>query len=144
MSNALRAREVDSLVQEVVRHMVEGTWSSDVCRQMAEREGVTFSAAQAWAKDAGRLLRMGPDVELYRGQNLRRLDSLATQSEDPRAAVAAVAEQNRMLGLHAPQRHEVAVVVAQYDALPKPQKAQWLRDKAAALLAEADRLDAGE
>lgn len=105
-----RAREVDAIVCEIAAAMVAGTWrpGGDTARELAEREGVAIKTVDEWASDAGRLLRVGPDVERVRGVNLARLDALAC-SADGKVAVAAIAESNRMLGLHAPTRVDVTV-----------------------------------
>jgi hypothetical protein len=103
-----RAREVDVLVQEIAAAMVGGSWPGTLAAELVEREGVKPKVVQQWSAEAGRLLRIGPDVELYRGINLRRLDTHAVSS-DGKVAVAAVSEQNKMLGLHAPTMHKVDV-----------------------------------
>lgn len=101
---------MDALVQEIANAMIAGTWASGelACELMA-REGVTKGAVREWASHAGRLLRIGPDVEARRAINLRRLDDTYASAEDAKGRVAAVAEQNRMLGLHAPVRAEITI-----------------------------------
>lgn len=112
----VRAREVDVLVQKIAAAMVGGSWPGTLAAELVEQEGVKPKVVQQWAAEAGRLLRIGPDVELYRGINLRRLDTHAVSS-DGKIAVAAVAEQNKMLGLHAPTMHKVDVSVQAYAKL---------------------------
>lgn len=116
-TNRARARSVDEVVSEIARHMVGGTWGGATVLAIAEREGVKPGTVREWSSDAGRLLRIGPDVEAYRGINLRRLDETYASAEDAKARVAAVAEQNRMLGLHAPTTHKVDVSATSLAAL---------------------------
>lgn len=107
---AVRARRVDELVQEIADAMLAGTWASGALEaELRQREGVGRDAVASWASQAGRLLRMGPDVEARRAINLRRLDETYASAEDAKGRVAAVAEQNRMLGLHAPVRAEITI-----------------------------------
>lgn len=137
-----RAREVDAHVVTIARRIIDGVWTPEATEAFAVEQGVQSGTVREWSAEAMRMLRVGADVEAYRAINLRRLDETYGEAKgDPKAKVAAVAEQNRMLGLHAPLRHEHAVVVAQYEQMPRANKAQWLREKAAALIAEADRLE---
>lgn len=110
-SRRARAREVDALVQEVAKAMVDGRWGPELCAEMAEREGVGFEAVEDYAKQAGRLMRIGPDVEAYRAINLRRLDRAHAIAADTKERVAAISEQNKMLGLHAPVQAKLSVDV---------------------------------
>lgn len=155
-----RARDVDRYVVEISRLMLDDKWITGVTNvEIAEREGVQPGTVDEWASDAARLIRIGPDVDLYRARNLRRLDRAwetamsrqgytmageAYENPDVKAATGAVAEQNKMLGLHAPQKHEVAMVVAQYEQMAPEARVSWLREKAAALLAEAERLESSQ
>lgn len=108
---ATRARDVDALVREIAKAMVDGVWAEgELATKIAAREQVSPITVDGWASQAGRLLRMGPDVEAYRGINLRRLDAVYEAAKgDPKARVAAIGEQNKMLGLHAPTRVDLRV-----------------------------------
>jgi hypothetical protein len=48
---------------------------------------------------------------------------------------------SRVVGARAAERHEHSVIVAQFEALPPAGKAAWLRERAARMLDEAERLD---
>lgn len=156
-----RAREVDALVAEIAERMVSGKWVAGRShRELAEREGATVDAVEKWAADAGRMLRMLSPAERedLRARNAARLDMLYDMAvsavrvvstsdgdsevipqPDVRGAVSALAEQNKLLGLNAPERSEVT--------LKAPQPAQDARARLEqvlgaikALEAEADRL----
>jgi hypothetical protein len=103
-----RAREVDRIVLELVELIGTGRYSREHLEDIAEREGVDIRRAEEWAVEAGRYLRIAPDVETYRTLNLARLDVLA-KAADGKVAVSAISEQNKMLGNHAPQRVNVTV-----------------------------------
>jgi hypothetical protein len=131
-----RAREVDEQVVKIAKLMVDGLWEPGVtAHQIAEMEGVQPATVDEWASDAGRLLRVGPDVELYRSINLRRLDQTFAMSSDAKARVAAVAEQNKMLGLHAAMK--VDVTVQAFAQLPPPAMLVKVREQ----IAELQRLE---
>lgn len=127
-----RAREVDVIVQKIAAAMVAGAWPGTLAEELVEAEGVKPKVVGQWAAEAGRLLRIGPDVELYRGINLRRLDTHAVSS-DGKVAVAAVSEQNKMLGLHAPTMHKVDVSVQAYAKLDDTQMLEHVETQIARL-----------
>lgn len=104
--------------------MSRGAWNRAALEQIAAREGADPAAVEKWASSAGRMLRLAStdQVSALRARNVARLDEaydLALEHEvvtadgdihespDIRAAVAAVAEQNKLLGLIV-QKHEVS------------------------------------
>lgn len=139
------AAPTDSRVLEVMRMMTAGEWRTGPSHVLlAEKYGVAESTVRNWATQASQLIRLSMgDGEEVRARLAGMLETLAgdAMKSDPRAATAAVKTLAELLGLIT-QKHEHAVVVAQYEQLPRAGKAQWLRDKAAALLAEAERLEA--
>lgn len=129
-----RARDLDGIIAEVARTIVDGRWQPGVTvRELAAKHGVQPHRAEEWAAEAGRLLRIGPDVELYRGVNLRRLDETYATAEDGKTRVAAIAEQNKMLGNHAPVQHKVDVSVQAYAKLDDAQMLETVRAQIARL-----------
>lgn len=111
----------------------------------AEQWGLTVGtvendAAEAWrrvcheANDAG---KMRPTIAGTLAVSLAQ----AAEEREYKAVAALGDTLSKVVGARAPERHEHAVVVAQYEALPAGDKARWCRDRAAALLAEADRLE---
>jgi len=127
--------------------MASGRWVGGRSHQeLAERWGVALSEVQHVAQRAGQALRvlMLVDREDLRARNAAHLETLAVdahQAGEFGDAVRARAEMGKLLGLNAPEKHEHAVVVAQYEQLAPPQQAAWLRERAARLLAEAERLE---
>jgi hypothetical protein len=118
----VRGRDVDMLVVEIAKLIASRQWvPGQTVHEIAAREGVKPHRVEEWAVEAGRMLRVGHDVEMYRQLNLRRLDRQYRRAEDTKAAVAAVAEQNKMLGLHAPTVHKVDVSVQAYAKLDDAQ-----------------------
>lgn len=156
-----RAREVDALVAEIAERMVSGKWVAGRShRELAEREGATVDAVEKWAADAGRMLRMLSPAERedLRARNAARLDMLydmavsavrvvstgdgdseVVPQPDVRAAVSALAEQGKLLGLNAPEKHVVAVTQAPQDA---PTELAEVEDAIRALEARRDELRA--
>ncbi len=136
-----RARVVDDIVVEIARWMVDGAWTLEKAAELAEREGVRPGTVEQWASDAGRLLRIGLDMEAHRAINMRRLDETYLAAKgDPKAAVAAVAEKNRMLGLHAPEKLSVAVKA--YSELSDEQTLERVEQRIAEYTVLRDRLRA--
>lgn len=141
---------------EVMRMMTAGEWRPGPSHVfLAAKHGVAESTVRNWSSQASQLIRlcMG-DGEEIRARIAAMLENAASvamarkgytmggdeyDNPDVKAATGALKALAEVLGLIT-QKHEHAVVVAQYEQLPRAQKAQWLRDKAAALLAEADRL----
>lgn len=148
----LRAREaeVDERAAEIAQMMAAGQWVTGQSHMaLSKKWGAELEAVKHAAQRAGQALRvlMHTDKEELRARNAAHLEGLAADAHaagEFRAAVSARDSIAKLLGLNAPEKHEHAVVVAQYEQLPRAGKAQWLRDKATALLAEADRLDGDE
>lgn len=137
-----RARELDKLVGEIVDAIIANTWGPRPAAEMARREGVDPSTVDNWAGAAARALRMAPDIEARRGMHLARLDQAwesAHKLADPKAAVSAIAEANKMLGLHAPAKAEVSVTVRAFAQLGPAEMLAKVREQRRALEAlEAD------
>lgn len=126
--------------------MTAGEWRTGQSHALlAARYGVAPATVRHWSAQASQLIRLsmgdGEEVRARLAAMLEGYAATAMESTDVRAATGAVRTLAELLGLIT-QRHEHAVVVAQYEQLPRQGKAQWLRDKAAALLAEAERLEA--
>ncbi len=85
--------------------LAERTWvPGESHAAMAAREGVTVSAVESWSATAARMLRLveAPQLAALRARNVQRLDDVyedASDGEDHKARVSAIAEQNKMLGL---------------------------------------------
>lgn len=148
-----RAREVDALVAEIAERMVSGKWVAGRShRELAEREGATVDAVEKWASDAGRMLRMLSPAERedLRARNAARLDMLYDMAvsavevvrtgdgeaeivpqPDVRAAVSALAEQGKLLGLNAAEKHVVAHVDPELPEDPRERLALLRQTRAA-------------
>ena len=148
----------DSRVLEVMRIMTAGQWRTGVSHaELAEKYKCSPETVKHWSSQASQLIRLSMgDGEEVRARLAAMLESFASTAmaregvtmagdtypnPDVKAATGAVKTLAELLGLMV-QKHEHAVVVAQYEQLPRAGKAQWLREKATALLAEADRLEA--
>ncbi len=111
-----RARELEGVIAEIARRIIDGSWTPEAQLALAERENVRPHRVSEWAAEAARSIRVLPAVEEYRAINLRRLDE-TYEKGDSKVKVAAVSEQNKMLGLHAPTMHKVDVSVQAYAKL---------------------------
>lgn len=135
---ATRARErtgaerrpvVDEAIREIITMVTSGQWRSGVSHaELAERHGVTEHTVSGWATQAHRLIRMcigdGEEVRtrliaMLEDIHRRAIGRQAATSEgelydapDLRAAVSAVSEQAKLLGLVV-QRHEVQMTEQQ-------------------------------
>ena len=156
-----RAREVDTIVAGIVDLMTRGKWVTGRSHQeLAQAHGVSVSRVEDWATEAARCLRVMGLVDresviaqhrahiAERASRFVRIADAAEEVTEFGPAIAALSgwgaeddREARLLGLNAPEKHEHAVVVAQYEQLAPPQQAAWLRERAARLLAEAERLE---
>lgn len=114
-------------------------------RELATRWGVSIDAVNDYATTASHVVRsevtnpeeVSHTVATTLAENLRRASDAAEYGD-----VAKIADVwTRIVGARAPEKREVAVVVASYEALPTPQRAVWLRERAQKLIDEADRLE---
>lgn len=144
-----RAREVDRVVAGIVGLMSSGQWVTGRSHaQIASAEGVSVDRVKDWATEAGRILRVLAmvDADDLRARNAAHLEALAADAHAAGEfgdAVRARAEMAKLLGLNAPERHqhEHAHLVAQVEQMPPRERAAWLRERAAKLLAMAERLE---
>lgn len=147
LTRATEAPPPAARVAAIAEMMRAGHWtrgaSDDV---LAERWGLDAStvrkaAAEAWR----RVCSESDDADGMRPTIAGTLAVALAQSAAERShkSTAQLADTlSKVIGARAAERHEHAVVVAQYEALPAAQKAAWLRERAAGLLAEAERLEA--
>lgn len=112
-----RARDVDVIIVEIADLIASGKWVPGVTvKELAAREGVKPHRVEEWAAEAGRFLRIGDDVAKRKTLNLKRLDdTYEVAKKSAKDRISVVAEQNKMLGLHAPQR--VDLRIEQYEQL---------------------------
>jgi hypothetical protein len=149
--------KADEGVRRCAQLMTDGQWETGASTALVAAEfGVSVRTAETWATTASRALRLamgdGEELKARLAMMLERHERVAMSrvgvtmggdqyaNPDVRAATNAVKTLAELMGLIT-QKHEHAVVVAQYESLPREAKAKWLRDKAAALLEEADRLE---
>ena len=150
--------KADEGVRRCAQLMVDGKWETGASTALVAAEyGVSVRTAETWATTASRALRLamgdGEELRARLAVMLERHERVAMSrvgvkmsgdeypNPDVKAATSAVKAMAELMGLIT-QKHEHAVVVAQYEGLPPKDKARWLREKAAALIEEAERLDA--
>lgn len=138
--------EVASRVESIVAIMKAGTWQPGASGPiLAEDWGLPLTTIEHYAAEAWRRVCAGADDAAAARPTIA--GTLATSLAQAAAAreykaVASLADVwSKVVGARAPERHEHAVVVAQYEALPPSGKAAWLRERAAAMLEEATRLE---
>ncbi len=134
-------------VERIVGMMQRGEWRrGESAPELAAEWGVATNTVEQLSSEASRVVarevsdpdRVKVDVSTVLMRDLNRASACADFG-----SVARIGDVvTRIVGARAPERHEHAVVVAKYEALQPRQRAQWLRDRAATMLAEADRLDA--
>lgn len=140
-----RRDQVDRVVAGILEDMVSGRWVAGRSHQeLATREGVSVDRVKDWACEAGRTLRLLAlvDRDDLRARNAARLDAIAADAHREGEfgdAVRAIAEQGKLLGLNAPEKHVVAVTQAPQDA---PTELAEVEDAIRALEARRDELRA--
>lgn len=83
------------------------------------------------------------EVQRHAAGILQRAAIRAWEQDDMGNVVKAAGEWTRVVGARAPERHEVAAVVAEYENLPTPAKREWLKAKIAYLTSMLEALDDG-
>lgn len=154
-----RAREDG--VREMVRMMAAGEWvTTQSTLAVAERFGVTPGTAAHWAGEASRQLRAlaAMDREQLRDvfvSRFARLEAMALAKEsvfqgisypapDVRTAVAAVAEQAKLLGLVVTKVEDVTAERAKFEALPREEQARQLERLEAEIRTQREALQGGK
>lgn len=141
--------EMASRIDAIAEIMRAGAWvrGSSVV-EMAAEWGIAVSTAENYSAEAWRrVCAEADDAAQVRPTIAGTLavalaQSAAAQSHKTTAMLADT--WSKVVGARAAERHEHAVVVAQYEALPREGKVAWLRERAKRMLAEADLLEADE
>lgn len=141
--------EVETRIGRIRDMMRTGEWvRGKSSAPLADEWGMAVSSVEGYAAEAWRrVCAEADDAEQARptiaGTLAVSLEQAATERQY--RAVAALADTwSRVVGARAPERVEHAVVVAQYEALPREGKVAWLRERAERMLAEAARLEGTE
>lgn len=133
-----RARLVDERAAEVAGLMADGRWVTGKSHaELAERWGCDMEEVRHVAQRAGQALRvlMLTDRESLRARNAATLEAIVADARadgEHQAAVAALNSQAKLLGLNAPERHEVATVQA-VEAMTPEAKLARVREQIAVL-----------
>lgn len=114
-------------------------------RALAKQWGCSVDAVNDYAAEAGRRVRADvtdrEEVQMTVCAALSTVVREGLRDGDRSAVVRAGDVWTRIIGARAAEKHE-HTVVDDFDAMTPSQKSAWLRDRAAEMLAEADRLDA--
>lgn len=138
---------VEQRIAVIATMMREGRWSrgetADVLAVEWELSPSTVRdySAEAWR----RVCAAADDATTMRPTIAGTLAVALAQSAEARdhSSTAKLGDTlSRVIGARAPERHEVAVVIAKYESWPKGERVKWLRERAEELRAEADRLEA--
>jgi hypothetical protein len=144
-------RTRDGIIVARVAHIADimrrGAWERGVTgKELAAEWGLPATTVEHYSKEAWkRVCAEADDAAAARPTIAGTLSVALAQSADRRdhKSTAALADTwSRVVGARAPEKHMHAVVVAQYDAMPKAGKVEWLRERARELEAEAARLEA--
>ena len=130
--------ETAARVDEIYEMMRMGEWNRGKSGiDFAAKHGISESrvkqlAAEAWrrvSKEADSPDEMRPEISGILRTNLAKADRVSNFR-----AIASLAETwSKIIGARAPERHEHAVVVAQFDALTQEGKIKWIEDRIAKL-----------
>lgn len=133
--------EVDERVNLIESMMAALIWERGKSnRELATRWGLGVDAVDAYAAEAGRRRRRAlTNVDEVTETVTARMSRIVTSGED-KDAIKAGDVWTRIVGARAPERHE-HVLAQEFSALPPTAKSARMRELAARLLAEADRLD---
>jgi hypothetical protein len=157
----VRARETDDRVAECLEAMADGRWVAGKShRELMAKYGVAWETVRNWAVAAGRMLRIlarfdREDLRARNASQLERIVAMALEKQvvipvkngdpivvdqpDLKAAVSAIAEQGKLLGLNAPEKVQ-HTFAADFEAMAPLEQAAWLEAKASEWLTEAARI----
>lgn len=130
----------DAGISHCIKLMTSGEWvRGRTGATVAEEFGVSPRTVETWAAQANRVIlhAIDGDKEGIRARMLATLDHVVAThlAKDGRTAVAAIAEQAKLLGI-VETRHKVEVSVQQYAALTDDQMLEAVESK----LVELDAL----
>lgn len=129
---------VDTRVTEILDLMSSGQWVRGVTAgQLAAKWGIPLStvensSAEAWrtwkrlSNDAD---KMRPEVAAVLHERLQ----YSNARRNVREVVAIADVFTRVIGARAAERHEHAVVIAQFESLPPKGKIEWIDERIAKL-----------
>lgn len=131
---------------EIMARMRAGLWiRGETASELATEWGLAVATVEGYSAEAWRrICADANDAEHARPTIAGTLAVALEQSAGARnhKATAMLADTwSRVVGARAAERHEHSVIVAQFEALPPAGKAAWLRERAARMLDEAERLD---
>lgn len=138
---------VAARVDAIAQMMRDGIWErGETAPVLAQEWSVATNTVEQLSSEAWRrVCAESNDADQVRPTIAGTLAVALVQSARARShkTTAQLADvYSRVVGARAAERVEHAVVVAQFEALPAAGKAAWLRERAARMLAEADRLEA--
>jgi hypothetical protein len=144
---ATPSAEVAARVNTIANMMRAGAWKRGRSAEaLAELWKLSVSTVENYSAEAWRRVCAESDDAAKARPTIAGTvaTSLAQAAEAGEyKAVAALADVwSKVVGARAPEKHQHQVVVAQFEALPPAGKVAWLRERAAALLEEADRVEA--
>lgn len=129
--SALTVPERVNIIADLMR---EGLWQrGKSAQEWADTWGlnkntVEHNAAEAWKRvcaEADDPEKMRPEIAGILRSNLSRADKVMNFR-----AIASLAETyTKVIGARAPERHEHAVVIAQFDSLDKKGKLEWIQKR---------------
>jgi hypothetical protein len=145
-AKAAAPAEMASRIETIANMMRAGAWNRGRSAEgLAETWGVAVSTVENYSAEAWRRVCAESDDAAKARPTIA--GTVSTSMAQAAAAgnfrgVAALADVwSKVVGARAPEKHQHQVVVAQFDALPPAGKVTWLRERAAALLEEAARLE---
>lgn len=97
-------------------------------------------AAEAWRRvcaESNDPEKMRPEIAGILRKNLNKAD----QKSNFRAIASLAETYTKVIGARAPERHEHAVVIAQFDSLPRAGKLRWIDERIAKLQEAREALE---
>lgn len=135
-----RPAEVAERVERIVGLMRRNEWvRGETAPELAEEWGLATNTVEQLASEASRVVAR----EVTDPSTVTETVALVLSRDVERASkvgefgnVAKLADVwTRVIGARAPERHEHAVVIAQFEALPREGKLRWIDERIAKLQA---------
>jgi hypothetical protein len=145
-AKAVTSSELEVRVAEIRMRMRAGLWKrGETALELAEVWGVTQATVEGYSAEAWRRVCAEADDASAARPTIAGTLAIAFEqaavAKEFRAVASLADTWSKVVGARAPERHEHAHVVAQFEALPREGKVAWLRERAAKLITEADRLE---
>lgn len=133
-------------VKHIVELMADLKWTRPMGRELAQKWGLSPERVRALSAEASRIVsRDVMDADHVRATCGAALERIITDfdTSDRKSLVLAISAWAKIAGVEAASKVEITTrAIEEFERMPVPERVKYLREKAAALSALADQLEA--